>query len=731
MSIKNDSLPLFVATFTVSEKEIVFCTFNQKIVVEAPFELIQQLVTQCDGTKTFDKVILSTEKDWDSESVKNLIQELFQLGVIADARNLSNKIWQVIKNPMLFPQKVSDTEVISFVNEAKERHRSCVLENACLPESNLFTEILKKRRSVRKFSDKSVSLEKVVGLLWSAYGEFKSEQDGNFHRTSPSAGALYPLVIHITLFKKTGKLCPGVYAVRYDEFGRVGFNLLSEDFYRFARAFLNPSGILEGIHGVITISGSFSATGKKYGDRSILYVSLEAGHVAQNVLLEATNSGLATLEIGGFLDGILSDSLFLSEEYNPLTTIAFGYEADDSHEKDLNLGLEVEWAVPVTDEYNPSFAIASVRVSKDRSWSHGRDASPKLALAKAISEAREWASCGSIPELVFSSYLELRSAVDPRSIINFHPEQYRLENFPFAPFNEKDVYAWTKAYNYKTGLEVYVLADHVYFPYFPETPYHAYANSSGCAAHPDKQTAIETATLELVERDSFMNAYMCKLELPSVNQNTLPKGIQKRISEITELGFEVWIKDHSLDLAPVVFVFAQNMELNFTTCASCSSFNIEHAVSQSLMEVEASVLSRLQNGSPKPIKAEDVAMPLDHGSFYGQKEHFRKADFLVEGKDIIPFEQIGRNTTSSWLELNEHFYQNKYELILIPLILSDNYGGNNDLFIFRSIVPGLVPMTFGYQQEPFGMKRLHSIAKKFAGRNFSYEGAVNFPHPFE
>ncbi len=731
MSIKSNVLPLCIASSVVSDQKLIFHTFDKKITVEAPFELMQKLIEFCDGTRTCDEVLSVIEKGWDPESVRELICELINEGVLVDAHDLSNEIWKVVKNPMLFPKKVTEIEVSDLVDKARERHRSSVFNCNHSYKKDSFTRILEERRSVRSFSGEEVSLQNIVNMLWSAYGEFESKQDNNFHRTAPSAGALFPLIIHLTLFKKTSDLCSGVYRVRYDEFGGVGFELTSKDYHRFARAFLNPAGILNGIHGVITISGSFSITGEKYGDRSMLYVPLEAGHVAQNVLLEATNCGLATLEIGGFLDELLSKAVHLSNEYKPMTAIAFGYESKGTTIEDPNSELEIEWAVPMSGSYHPAFCIASVRVSKKRSWSHGRDSSPELAIAKAISEAREWASCGSIPDLIFDSYSNLKSVIDPRSIIEFRPEQYCLKDFPFAPFDEKLIYGWTKGYDIKTGSEVYILADHVYFPYFPETPYYAYANSSGCAAHPDKQTAIEKATLELIERDSFMNAYLNELSLPSVEEKTLPHLVQERIAEIRKQGFEIWVKDHSLDLAPVVFVFAQNEDLNFTTCASCSSFNTEYAVGQALMEVEASVLSRLQNGAPKPIKPEEVVMPLDHGRLYGQKQYFRNADFMVNGGGEISFQEIGKSGVFSWQELLDLFVSKNLQLILVPLILSDEYGGNNDLHIVRSIVPELVPMTFGYQQEPLGMKRLCEISEKFGNRKFSFLKFAQFPHPFE
>jgi len=286
-------------------------------------------------------------------------------------------------------------------------------------------------------------------------------------------------------------------------------------------------------------------------------------------------------------------------------------------------------------------------------------------------------------------------------------------------------------YEFRSGSEAYILADLVYFPYFPETQYYTYANSSGCAAHYDEQVAIQTGTLELIERDSFMNSYLTRLVRPTISEKTFSENVRSRISNLQALGFKVWVKDHSLDLAPVVLVFAQSDELTFTTCASCSSFNIEHAVSHALMEVEASVLSRLQNGLPRFVKPYDVGVPLDHGRLYGQKQYYQSANFLVNGGELISFDKIGSKVARSWGDLLDRFNQKSWQLLIIPLHLSEEYGGNDGLHIVRCLVPGVVPMTFGYRQEPAGMRRIYTIAKEFGDKRLSYGELTKFPHPFE
>jgi len=722
------SIPIVWASALVTNNKTTFTTLSKEVVVEAPRTVIIQLLDACNGGRKLNEVIDILSQDWDRVSIASLLEELFQKQVILDGKTLENMFWKTVMNPMRFPRNVSDEDVAHLITQATERHRKESLEKTFTPSKSALSEIISRRKSVRVFSGETVDFQTVIDLLWSAYGECLTA-DGEPHRSVPSAGALYPLMIHVGLFARTGDLDPGVYRVLYDQESHVGFRFVSKDVLRFTRSFLSPAGIQKGTHGVIVISGSFKASNQKYGNRSMLYVPLEAGHSAQNILLEATRQGVATLEIGGFVDELIAQSIELPDDYQPLTLVAFGKEGDQVDPEKLST-LQVDWAIPMAKGYVPGFAIASARLSEKRSWSHGRDPSPEMALKKAISETKEWTSCGCIPELTCATYRELDNVIDPREVIRFHKSQYRIKRFPFAQFDEEVRYNWTKGLDLD-GNEFYILADHVYFPYFPETPYYCFSNSSGCAAHPDEQTAVETGTLELIERDAFINSYFCKLDMPIVSEDTLPGSIQKRIQELRDIGFKVWIVDHSLDLAPVVFVMAQSTEHTFTTCASCSSFDTEHAVSHALMEVEASVLHRLQHGVSDKIRPDEVVWPNDHGRLYGQKRYFRRADFLVTSQRFLSFKEVGGNTSKAWDDVLGCFESKGWKHLVVPLELLDDYGGNGDLSIVRVLVPGTVQMTFGYRQEPAGMKRLYEIAERFGRGKMTYGQLTKFPHPFE
>ncbi len=51
---------------------------------------------------------------------------------------------------------------------------------------------------------------------------------------------------------------------------------------------------------VFLLTAVFERTTKKYGERGIHYIYIEAGHIGQNILLQATSLGLAAVPMGAF-----------------------------------------------------------------------------------------------------------------------------------------------------------------------------------------------------------------------------------------------------------------------------------------------------------------------------------------------------------------------------------------------------------------------------------------------
>jgi SagB-type dehydrogenase family enzyme len=75
----------------------------------------------------------------------------------------------------------------------------------------------------------------------------------------------------------------------------------------------------------IVLVAVYERTTSKYGERGIRYVQMEAGHVGQNLYLQATALGLGMVTVGAFNDDEVQEILQLPKEQKPLYIIPVGH----------------------------------------------------------------------------------------------------------------------------------------------------------------------------------------------------------------------------------------------------------------------------------------------------------------------------------------------------------------------------------------------------------------------
>ena len=183
-------------------------------------------------------------------------------------------------------------------------------------------EVVSKRRSRREFKDIPLTLEQVSQILWAAQGI----TDPNGLRAAPSAGALYPLDLYLAVGRQAVEgLAEGAY--HYAPRGHALERILEGDVREaVARAAVEQMFVAEAPV-ILIIAGEYERTTWKYSDRGVRYVHMEAGHVAQNVYLQAEALGLGTVTAGAFQDEELSRILGLPTERRPLYIMPIGYAA--------------------------------------------------------------------------------------------------------------------------------------------------------------------------------------------------------------------------------------------------------------------------------------------------------------------------------------------------------------------------------------------------------------------
>ena len=130
----------------------------------------------------------------------------------------------------------------------------------------------------------------------------------NGTRPYPSGGGLYPIE---TYFVGTLEGAPTAHVYHYDptehalaDLWPLPENVTMKDIFPIAE-FAAPA--------CIVFTGMWGRNGTKYGDFGYYLGMLEAGHMAQNILLAATTLDIGTRPMGGFDDAIVSKLLDIDE----------------------------------------------------------------------------------------------------------------------------------------------------------------------------------------------------------------------------------------------------------------------------------------------------------------------------------------------------------------------------------------------------------------------------------
>lgn len=181
-------------------------------------------------------------------------------------------------------------------------------------------ECMTLRRSVRAFSDDTLTPQQVSNLLWAAQGITDTNRG---LRTVPSAGATYPLEVYLMAPQGIFYYEPQVHSLTVLR--------LKDDRLELAKSCYSQPWVAKAQVSIVLCAVP-ERTSARYGDRAMRYILLEAGHAAQNILLEASAMDLGGVPIGAFDDKKVSALLGLDtvkENTIPLYIISIGVPAKE------------------------------------------------------------------------------------------------------------------------------------------------------------------------------------------------------------------------------------------------------------------------------------------------------------------------------------------------------------------------------------------------------------------
>ena len=170
---------------------------------------------------------------------------------------------------------------------------------------------LQQRRSVRAYKDEGLNLDELAQVLWAAQGITDTSKG---LRTAPSARAQYFVSVYVLAGTVAG-LPQGLY--RYVPKDHALVRLMEGDVKGELFKAVGQAPIKNAPVAIVLTGAADRATNPRW-------MALEAGHVSQNIYLQAVPLGLGTVAIAGFTDEKVRGALKLSEKEQPLYIMPVG-----------------------------------------------------------------------------------------------------------------------------------------------------------------------------------------------------------------------------------------------------------------------------------------------------------------------------------------------------------------------------------------------------------------------
>ncbi len=168
-----------------------------------------------------------------------------------------------------------------------------------------------RRRSLREYAKRPLTLEGLSFLLWSTQGVRKVVEDRATFRTVPSAGARHPFET-VVLARRVEGLDVAFYQYAAIDHDLIELPSPPDATERLSAACYDQSMIAASAATFVWIADAARMTWR-YGERGVRYIHLDAGHVCQNLYLVAESIGAGACAIGAFDDDAVNELLGLED----------------------------------------------------------------------------------------------------------------------------------------------------------------------------------------------------------------------------------------------------------------------------------------------------------------------------------------------------------------------------------------------------------------------------------
>ncbi|MBX0356719.1 TOMM precursor leader peptide-binding protein [Halobacillus sp. Nhm2S1] len=398
--------------------------------------------------------------------------------------------------------------------------------------------------------------------------------------------------------------------------------------------------------------------------------------------------------------------------------------------------------------------IVNLPLLNGNEGSAGRTNSYAASERTAILEGLE-RFCGMDPKgkrtLVYDSYSNLHSALNPLDVGVHSNEQYATKDFPFTPYHPDKKMNWVWGYSLQKNTPILVPERLAYYSMGCSGGF-IFETSNGCAIGGSREEAIFHGMMEVLERDSFLLSWYAELPLPRLDPSS--SGDQELLLMIDRMkeiaGYDLYLYNATMEhgIPCILTVIKKSKtdsgDLNLI-CAAGAHLDPVKAVKSAVFE-SAGMIEPLnkefKENREKYVKmlhdSSLVKKMDDHGMVYGLPEAEERLGFLLnQDGPVQTFEeafhqkQTHPDLTEDVKDLLDIFREMNLDVIVIDQTASELK--RNGLSCVKVLIPGMLPMTFGHHLRRLeGLKRVLEVPEKlgYSNRPLTLDELNPYPHPF-
>ena len=317
----DDIRPLLAGTVSWEPDAAIVELGLTEVRVRGDVDVLQRVLGDCDGRSTVAE--LATRH---GSVAGALLARLIDQGAIIDAE----QAWRVLhrqssvgsalgraigaaelavlqRGAFAPPGALEDTESISLV-----------------PAASTVGSLAARRRSATPAEASTPATFAALSAVLAAAYSVRPAGPGTRTGTVPSAGALYPLAVHVLLREQLGGAAPGLWWMdpRARRLRRIGDPPVE------AAALLVDEPACNALvargQPIVFLSADLARPSRKYGARGYRYALIEAGAAMQAAHLTATELGLPLRTIGGIDDRAIHRFLDLPDTAVALLALLVG-----------------------------------------------------------------------------------------------------------------------------------------------------------------------------------------------------------------------------------------------------------------------------------------------------------------------------------------------------------------------------------------------------------------------